>query len=94
MKVLDIQFLNECINFEINTGEKVCNFLCLYKSPSQTRETFKVFADNLELSVDTLTNNNPFLIVAISDFNAKTTNWYKNDTVCYCIPICFTTINQ
>ena len=61
----------------------MCNFLCLYRSPSQTRDTFETFADNLELTLDTLTNNNPFLIVAIGDFNAKTTNWYKNDTTSY-----------
>ena len=54
LKVLDIQFLNECINFEIGIGSKVCNFLCLYRSPSQTRDTFEVFADNLELTLDTL----------------------------------------
>ena len=34
LKVLAIQFLNECINFEINIGGKVCNFLFLYRSPS------------------------------------------------------------
>ena len=83
LKVLDIQFLNECINFEINIGGKMCNFLCLYRSPSQTRDTFEAFADNLELTLDTRTNNNPFLIDAIGDFNTKTTNWYKNDTTSY-----------
>ena len=83
LKVLDIQFLNECINFEINIGGKMCNFLCLYRSPSQTRDTFEGFADNLQLTLDTLNNNNPFLIVAIGDFNAKTTNWYKNDMTSY-----------
>ena len=74
LKVLDIQFLNECINFEIIIGGKMCNFLCLYRSPSQTRDIFETFADNLELTVDTLTNKNPFLIVAIRGFNTKTTN--------------------
>ena len=39
LKVLDIQFFYECLNFEINIGGKVCNFLCLCRSPSQTRET-------------------------------------------------------
>ena len=34
LKVLDIKLLNECINFEINIDGKMCNFLCLYKSPS------------------------------------------------------------
>ena len=56
------------------------NFLCLYRSPSQIRDTFETFADNLELTLDTLTNNNTFLIVAIDNFNAKTTTWYNNDT--------------
>ena len=47
LKVIDIQFLNECLNFEINVGGKMFNFLCLYRSPSQTRDTFETFANNL-----------------------------------------------
>ena len=79
LKVIDIQFLNECINFEIRIGRNLCSFLCLYRSPSQTRDIFETFADNFELTLDTIVNKNPFLIVALGDFNAKTTNWYKND---------------
>ena len=60
----------------------MCNYLCLYRLPSQTRDTFETFAENLELTIDTLTNN-PFLIVAIVDFNEKATNWNKNDTTSY-----------
>ena len=44
-----------------------------YRSPSETRDTLETFADNLELTLDKLTNNNLFLIVAIGDFNAGTT---------------------
>ena len=80
MKVLDIKCLYECLNFEANLIAKVCNFLCLYRSPSQIREPFETFADNLELNLDALTNNNPFLNITIGDFNWKTTNWYKNGT--------------
>ena len=83
MKVIDIQFLNECINFEIRIGGKLCSFLCLYRSPSQTRDIFETFADNFELTLDTIVNKNSFLIVALGDFNAKTTNWYKNDINSY-----------
>ena len=50
LKVLDIQFLNECINLELSIGGKVCNFLCLYRSPCQTPDTFETFAANLELT--------------------------------------------
>ena len=66
LKVIDIQFLNECINFEIRIGGKLCSFLCLYRSPSQTRDIFETFADNFELTLDTIVNKNPFLIVATS----------------------------
>ena len=44
---------------------------------------FNSIPDNLQLTLDTLTNNNPFLIVTIGDFNEKTTNWYNNDTTSY-----------
>ena len=74
LKVIDIQFLNECINFEIRIGGKFCSFRCLYRSPSQTRDIFKTFANNFEITLDTIINKNPFLIVTLGDFNAKTTN--------------------
>ena len=79
LKVIDIQFLNECIHFEKRIGGKLGCFLCLYRLPSQTRDIFETFADNFELTLDTIVNKNPFLIAALGDFNAKTTNWYKND---------------
>ena len=79
LKVIYIQILNECISFEIRISRKLCSFLCLYRSPSQTQDIFETFADNFELTFDSVINKNQFLIVALDDFNAKTTNWYKND---------------
>ena len=79
LKVIDIQILNECISFEIRISTKLCSFLCLYRSPSQTQDIFETFADNFELTFDSVINKNQFFIVALDDFNAKTTNWYKND---------------
>ena len=63
LKVIDIQFLNECRNFEIRIGGNLCSFLCLYRSPSQTRDIFETFADNFELTLDTIVNKNPFYIL-------------------------------
>ena len=54
---------------------------CLYRLPSQTGDIFETLADNLELTWDTLFNKNQFLLVALGDFNTKTTNWYKNDKI-------------
>ena len=83
MKVVDIQLLSECINFEIEIGGKLCRILCLCRSPNQTRDIFETFTDNFELTLDLIINKNPFLIVALGDLNAKTTNCYKNDINSY-----------
>ena len=40
LRILDIHFLYECINFEMRIGDKVCNFISLYKSPSRSFEKF------------------------------------------------------
>ena len=48
-------------------GDKVCNFISLYRSPNQSLDEFETFADNLELNLDTIVLNNPFLIVLIGD---------------------------
>ena len=74
LKVIDIQSLNECINFQVRIGGKLCSFLYLYRLPSQTGDIFETFADNFELTLDTIVNKNLFLLVALGDFNAKTTN--------------------
>ena len=79
LRVLSIQYLQECINSELNISAKICNFIYLYWSPSQTQDKFEKFTDNLELSLETLCQNNPFLIVLIGDLNAKSKNWYSHD---------------
>ena len=48
-----------------------CNFLALYRSPSQSQENFETFIDNFELNLETMSRKNTFLLLAIGDFNAK-----------------------
>ena len=89
---LNIQYLKECINFKLKIFDKLCNFKALQRSPSQSQE-FEKFTDNLELNVKTL-KENPVLVVAISDFNAKLKNWYFEDSATFreCIrQYCLTT---
>ena len=59
LKVIDVSYPKECINFEVKIGDKTCNFVSLYTSPSQTKDEFKC----------------PFLIVALGDFNVRMQDW-------------------
>ena len=56
-QVIEIQFVNECNNFETRISGKVCNFVYLYRSPSKTQDIFEKFAGNFELTLVTLINN-------------------------------------
>ena len=80
LKLINIHYLNECITFEIKLGDKICNFVSLYRSPNQSEDDFENFCNNFELTLDAVSATNPFLIVAIGDFNAKSSNWYTDDT--------------
>ena len=64
---------------EITIDGKLCNFICLYRSPSQNMEEFETLVKNLELNFEFILNKNPYLTVAIGDLDAKSHNWYKGD---------------
>ena len=83
MRLIDVHYLQECLVFEILIGGKLCNFISLYQSPSQSSDSFEKFADNLQLSLDKLSNQNQFLMVVPGDFNIKSSNWYKHDKTTY-----------
>ena len=82
-RLLDICYLDKCINFETLVGGKLSNFISLYHLPSQSPDVFEKFADNFELNLDKIANKNPYLIVILGDFNAKSSHWHKHDTRTY-----------
>ena len=71
------------MNFEILFGGKICNFISLYYSPSQSPKTFKDFTDNLELNLANIANKSPYLLVFFDDFNVKSSNLYDHDKTAY-----------
>ena len=71
--------LHECFNLEITIDGKLCNLICLCRSPIQNMEEFETFVKNLEFNLEFIFNKNPYLAVAIGDFNAKSHNSYKGD---------------
>ena len=80
LRVCDIRLLDECINLVLNIGDKLCRFVALYRSPSQTQDDVWSFSQNFELTFEQLSENNPYLLIAIGDFNTKLRHWYSQDT--------------
>ena len=74
LRILNISSLDECINFEVSIANKIYRFIQLYRSPSQKLARFQAFNSNLEVHLDALSTNNPFLTVMIGNFNAKSSN--------------------
>ena len=44
-------------------GGKLCDFIVLYRSPSQSQDDFETFLKIFEINLDTILANNTFLIV-------------------------------
>ena len=80
IKLIDVKYLRECLNFELRTEGKICKFLSLYKSPNQNKDDFETFLENLELNFDHMAEKIPFMMVVLGDFNAKFKSWYTNDS--------------
>ena len=79
LRVINIGYLNECLTLELTIGDKICNFVVLYRSPSQSQDDFETFSSNFEMTLDILAQKNPFLMTTIGDFNAKSKNWYSQN---------------
>ena len=46
LKVIDIQYLQVFFNFKMRIGEKLCKFIILYSSPSQSQDGVETVLKN------------------------------------------------
>ena len=67
----------------VSIANKICRFIELYWSPSQKQDELQEFKSNIEMNLDALLTNNPFLTVMIGDYNAKSSNLYLNDVTSF-----------
>ena len=74
LQMLRFSVLYECINLERRIDDKLCNFICLYRSPSQSIEEFETFVKNLTLILELTFTKDPHMALVVSDFNAKLQN--------------------
>ena len=79
IKMLNINYLQECICFDLKIGSKLCTIVSLYRSPSQSADEFNNFLNKLNLTMESITQKNPFLTVVIGDFNARSSKWCIDD---------------
>ena len=68
---------------KIKIGGKLCRFVSLYPSPSQSQDDFEAFANNFELNLVAATATNTFLFIFLGDFNPKSNLWFKGDKATY-----------
>ena len=71
LKLLNINYLQECITFELSIKNKFCIIAALYRSPSQSRSEFANFTTSLELTLQAIASKNPFLSLVLGGFTDK-----------------------
>ena len=75
IKVLNIQYLQECLVCEITFNAKKVFIVSLYRSPSQSSDEFSKFIVNLEKTINLIQSSGITLL--LGDFNAKLKRWYS-----------------
>ena len=57
LRVLNIRFLKEYLNFDLKIADTSCNFIALFRSSSQSQNDFESFSYNFEMMLETLAQN-------------------------------------
>ena len=75
LKIIDIQYLQECINFHLIIGVTLLRFTDLLTNLMMNLIIYK----RPRIEFNKATTHNSFLVVVLGDFNAKSCNWCIND---------------
>ena len=77
--LLNINYIQECICFDLKIRRKRCIVVSRYRTPSQSVDEFEEFSNQINLTMESVTQKNPFLTVAISNFNVRSLKWWTDD---------------
>ena len=75
IKVVNLNYLSECLVCEITFIRKQCFIVSLYRSPTQTATEFNNFLSNFEHLLNHISNLNPYMCIVLGDFNARSSSW-------------------
>ena len=60
IRLYKISYLKKCICFNLMISNKLCNIVSLYRSPTQNNDEFENVINNLNLTLKSFTEKNPF----------------------------------
>ena len=83
LKLININFLYQCLTIELNIKNKLCVLVALCRSPSQSHNELSNFVTNLHSTLLATTLKKPFLTMVLSDFNAKNKLWFYQGNTSY-----------
>ena len=75
----DLENLDECIVVEINLNRKKILYALVYRTPSQTNNECKLFADRMTYLYDKMSSEKPDNIIITGDFNARSPIFWNNE---------------
>ena len=61
--------------FDLKIGTKRFTIVSLFRSPSQYADKFERLMNKLYLTMESITQKNPFLTVVIGNFNSRLSKW-------------------
>ena len=80
LQVTGVRLLEECVAFDLIINNKLCSFVALYRSPSQSQDDFATFSENFKMTLDLVSKKNPLLFVVLGNFNAKLSQLHNKDS--------------
>ena len=78
-KIDDICTLNNCLVTESRSQSEKCFSICVYRSPSQNNDEFKIFCVNYDLLLSIKNEEIPICSIITGDLHARSSNWWEND---------------
>ena len=78
LKIIQINYLPECLVCEINYDNKKIFIVTLYRSSNQTTDEFDEFLCSFEGIIDNINQWNPYFTAITGDFNARCNRWWVN----------------
>ena len=80
VQLVETNYLSECLLCEVSINNKKVYVAVLYRSPSQNSLEFDNFILKFEMMLSDINSSNPHFSIILSDFNARSNNWWQGDT--------------